>query len=116
LERYELQAGFNQADVPDRYKQYQGALDKGGPMGYWLARGPTSDEEAFPLLLPTAYNQAERFSRLGDRAQALLWLERAVPKRLLMEDLLLDEFWDDYRNEPKFKEMLTAVHLDPWAR
>lgn len=115
LERYERMAGYDAADIEYRYPQYREVLGKDGSGGYWLSRGPTGDEEGWPLVLPVAYNQAERFARLGDRAQALAWLERALPQRLLVENLLVDEFWDDYHTEPKFKEALKTVGLEPWA-
>jgi tetratricopeptide (TPR) repeat protein len=102
-------------DLPARHQQYQAlhaAFQKEGQRGIWLKNLEAFGDEKTQL----PYWYAECHARLGDRAKALDGLEEAVKQRDTVHDLLVDEFWDDYRNEPRFKECLKKVGLDSWAR
>jgi hypothetical protein len=48
--------------------------------------------------------------------KSLAWLEKACDRRQGGEHLLFDEFWDPYRGEPRFKEIVKRVGLAEWAR
>jgi hypothetical protein len=62
------------------------------------------------------YWYAECHARAGHKAEALAGLEEAFKQHDTLENLLVDEFWDPYRNEREFKEVLRKVGLDKWAR
>jgi tetratricopeptide (TPR) repeat protein len=114
FKKHEGKQGLNSSDIEQRYTRLGRALDKAGPRGYWTKRLEMAREDE--LWRRTPYWYAERYARLGDKAQALAWLEKALAQRDSMEHLLVDEFWDDLRSEARFKETLKKVGLDAWAR
>ncbi|MBI4326452.1 MAG: protein kinase [Chloroflexi bacterium] len=114
FEQHELNQGLFRADVERRYKKFREALQTGGPAGYWTARIERAKEDE--LWVRTPYSFAERYARLGDKTQALGWLEKAFVERDSMEHLLADEFWDNFRDQPKFKEILKKAGLSSDGR
>jgi hypothetical protein len=58
-----------------------------------------------------AWNLAECFALLGERARALDWLAKAVERGLLNYPLLahLDPFLENVRTEPAFTTLMTDV-------
>jgi serine/threonine protein kinase/Tfp pilus assembly protein PilF len=114
FKKHEGKQGLDAYEIEQRYTKLGRALDKGGPRGYWTQRLEMAREDE--LWRRTPYWYAERYARLGDKAQALDWLEKALTERDSMENLLVDEFWDDFRGETRFKNALRKVGLDPWAR
>jgi hypothetical protein len=69
------------------------------------------------------YFVARLYSALNDHTKALDWLENA--ERDWSEYLFLGDFggglrtdpaWDDFQDEPRFKELLKKVGLDQWPR
>jgi len=91
-----------QGPVPDRAAALREALDKEGWTNYLeIAKADTST---------TPYTYAEIYARLGDR-EALSWLEKAIGQHNSAEYLLFDEFWDDFRTDPRFKALLDSTGL-----
>ena len=113
LEHYESQLAI---DLPTgwRFDLYREALQKQGSRGYWMKRIELAKDQA--PFSQSPYKYAEYCARLGDKSQALAWLEKALAQRDSMENLLVDEFWDDFRQDPKFQEILRKVGLYAWAR
>jgi serine/threonine protein kinase len=114
MERYELKQGLQ----PYRYEEYRKVLETAGPSGFWtnwLADIQQDGEgrTGTPLL---AYTKAMAYARLRDTQPALAWLEKAFNEHDSMEHLLVDEVWDDYRREPRFKAVLKNIGLEPWHR
>src|SRR5207249_2985429 len=94
MEQHELKrGGLEPSYISNRYKKYREALEKGA-RSYWMNRTPTPSDEG--ARIPTAYHRAERFAHLRDKTNALAWLEKALAQRDSMENLLMDEFWDDF--------------------
>lgn len=112
FEEHERRQGLPAQSNHQNYQDLHEAWRKDGPRGVWTKylEQVNDDKARFP------YWYAECHARLGHRAQALAGVEEAVQQRDTVEDLLVDEFWDDYRHEPKFRELLKKVGLDRWAR
>ncbi len=96
----------------ENYTILRQAWEKNGPRDCWAKCLEMINDSKIDF----PYWYSECHARLGDRAQALAGLEEALVQRDTVEDLLMDEFWDDYRDDPKFKEILKKVRLDKWAR
>src|SRR5207249_12071610 len=114
FDEHELKQGRRPPLWREEYKTLRQALQANRPRarGYWLkCLESISDSKD---LMPYWY--AECDARLGDKAQALAGLEEALKQRDTVEDLLVDEFWDGYRDDPEFKDILKKVGLDRWAR
>jgi len=113
VEKFEgIQDPSTVATLRVKYQKRHDILDKDGTHGYWLNRLETVDG----LKSQVPYWYAECHARAGHKAEALAGLKEALKQRDTMENLLVDEFWDDYRNEPTFKEVQRTVGLDKWAR
>jgi tetratricopeptide (TPR) repeat protein len=111
MEKHERKQGL---DVGDRYEQYSKALANAGPRGYWTNLIHEIEKEGesrtgTPLL---SYMLATAYARLGDKQQALIWLQKAFDQHDSMENLLVDEVWDGYRHDPMFESILKKVGLD----
>jgi tetratricopeptide (TPR) repeat protein len=114
-EQYMIEEGCDPLWVRDCSRQLGEALAGAGQRGYWLKLiGMTNDLDHDDSR--TAYRRAELYARLGDREKALDWLDRAVAEHDTVENLLADEFWDDFHREPRFKKVLNKVGLAKWAR
>jgi tetratricopeptide (TPR) repeat protein len=78
--------------------------------------------ERLPYQQP--YFTARIHAALGNREQALTWLEKACEDRsefLVKPDfgygaLRLDEAWDNLRSESRFEEVLRRTGLNQWPR
>jgi TolB-like protein/Flp pilus assembly protein TadD len=83
------------------------ALRVSGPKGYWrkwLDIG-SDDGQVHPN------ETAGVYARLGDKDQALAWLEKAYDAHLHMEWLKVDPQWDNLRSDPRFQDLLRRVGL-----
>src|SRR5262249_4538288 len=59
-----------------------------------------------PLYIATVYRS------LGDRAETLAWLERSYEDRSWgLAFLNVDPFWDDFRSDPRFVDLMRRIHL-----
>ncbi len=112
FEERERGQSANSSSARQRHKNLLQALDKGGPRGYWMKCLEMDDDgdARFP------YWYAECHARLGDKPKALARLQTALVERDTVEDLLVDEFWDDFCDDPKFKEIVRKVGLDTLVR
>jgi len=77
------------------------------------ARTLLTELEASPLGFGHAYHIATIYAGLGDRQQALSWLERALQERdgFLPNRVKLDPKLDALRAEPRFRDVLTKMGL-----
>jgi len=112
LEHHEARLAIDQSDAS--FKVYREALDKDGSKGYWTKRVELAKYQ--PPYFQQPYKFAEYYARLGNKPQALAWLTQALPERDSMVNLLVDEFWDEFREDKQFKEILAKVGLDRSAR
>jgi len=54
------------------------------------------------------------YARLGDKEQALAWLEKACEERSgPVYYLKVDAAWDPLRSDPRFNDLLRRVGLGP---
>lgn len=54
------------------------------------------------------------YALLGDKENALKWLEKAYLARShMMVDLKVDPVWDGLRSDPRFTELLRRMRLEP---
>jgi TolB-like protein/Flp pilus assembly protein TadD len=61
----------------------------------------------------TAYSRAFIYLGLGDKEQALTWLEQAYEERDWgLRDIKVDPFLDPLRSEPRFKNLLRRLKLE----
>jgi TolB-like protein/DNA-binding winged helix-turn-helix (wHTH) protein/tetratricopeptide (TPR) repeat protein len=61
-----------------------------------------------------AISIAEVYAGLGDKAQALEWLEQAYEERSRIFFVLkVDPTWDSLREEPKFQDLVRRIGLNP---
>lgn len=75
-------------------------------------------DELSPLTYVAAYQRALVYVGLGDRTQALTWLQQAFDDRVGngLVWLLKDPRWDPMRGDPGFEEMVTKVGFPPESR
>ena len=111
LKQFELKQGYARS-----WKSVREALENGGPRSVWtklieMEADDVGDNEARP-----PYFYAECYARLDDTDRALEWLGKAYAQHQSGEHLLIDEFWDRFRQQRRFKEILKNVGLEPWAR
>lgn len=80
---------------------------------YWRKRLEQEVEES-KRELSTAFDMAEIFAQLGEKDQALAWLERAYEERYhMMMYLKVAPNLDPLRSEPRFADLLLRVGLTP---
>lgn len=57
---------------------------------------------------------AENYARLGERDQALFWLEKAVEQRdVTITSHCRNPVWDGYRSDPRFANLIRRMGLEP---
>jgi tetratricopeptide (TPR) repeat protein len=114
LEQHELKQGSDTAWTQECYRSYRAALEQVGPQGFWSNGEILEQEEARARTPYLSYAFAMRYARAGAKQQALARLEKAFAQHDSMENLLVDEVWDEYHREPRFKHILKKVGLDAW--
>ncbi len=105
----ETRSGRNEQEV-NALKQ---AYVVSGWRGYWQKRLDLSLAEARRKPVQ-AVILAEIYTRLGQKDQALAWLERAYEDRnMSLIFLKVDPVWEGLRSEHRFKELLRRMRLAP---
>jgi serine/threonine-protein kinase len=57
---------------------------------------------------------AENFARLGEKDQALLWLEKGIEQRNVTITLQIrNPFWDSFRSDARFANLVRRMGLEP---
>ena len=89
------------------------AFESDGPRGYWQKELEFAEEKQNPPeSYVTPYGRAIIYSELGNKAEALNWLERAYAERdLYMIELANSAEFDFLRQEPKFQSLLRQTGL-----
>jgi serine/threonine-protein kinase len=106
------QAEANGAGV-DQIAGMKAAYAAGGLKGYWrrLLDRQLEREKNRPV---GQVNIAMHYAWLGDKEQALAWLQKAVEERNLnVSALNIDPIWDSYRADPRFMALVRRVGLAP---
>jgi serine/threonine protein kinase len=102
FEQWEINQGMDSSVAKQKYDSFREVLSNGSERGYWLKRLEMAKADASS----SPYLYAEIYARLGDKEQALHWLETAVSKHDSRDRLLADEFWGEFRDEPRFNKIL----------
>ncbi len=92
----------------ERIAALDSAYAASGPRGYWMWKleGLRGKYELNP------YSAAEYLAQLGDKDQALEWLEKAYAKRApSMSILKVDARLDPLRDDPRFKDLLRRMNF-----
>jgi hypothetical protein len=62
----------------------------------------------------SSFFMAEIYANLGDKGEALKWLEKAVEERDVEIDLIkVYPAFDNLRSEPRFQNLLRRMNLAP---
>ena len=98
---------------PDEAKQEYAALrhafKEGGARGFWLKQLAVNQAHWKPDEYP--YTFAQIYAWLGDKEQALTFLEKAFERHDELVYLIFDECWDPWRDEPRFEAIRKKVGM-----
>jgi hypothetical protein len=98
---------------PDETDALRQAYVVRGWRGYWRKRLELARAEERQRPVQSVF-LAELYARLGEKDQALEWLERAYEERHpALIFLNLDPKWESLRPEPRFQSLLQQIHLAP---
>jgi tetratricopeptide (TPR) repeat protein len=100
FEQWEIGQGLKPDAARQKYDGLREAVTKSGEHSYWLKRLEMVEVDASA----SSYEYAEIYARLGEKEKALKSLESPDQKNS-MNCLLMDEFWDAFRHEPKFADI-----------
>lgn len=105
VEEYATVASLSGAP-PAEIAEVRKAFEQGGIEGFWRKTLDQSKNEGNGIALASFY------SLLGERNEAMLWLERGYRQRSpLMEFLKESSDFDNLRSDPRFRELLRRVGL-----
>ena len=105
FEQWEIRQGLDPVAAKLSLRQPPWSHENGGERGYWLKRLEMAKADIFT----SPYTYAEFYARLGEKDQALGWLESSIAQHNSAEHMLFDGFWDEFRNEPRFTAQLEKV-------
>ena len=105
VEEYEKVASLS-GRPPAQVAAIRGAFEQGGVHGFWRKRLQESKKRG------DGVDVASLYSLLGEKDQAMLWLEKAYRQRSpVMEFLKETPDFDNLRSDPRFRELLGRVGL-----
>jgi tetratricopeptide (TPR) repeat protein len=93
-------------DIEKKYVRYRATLHSKGTDAMWQA----ILDDVWNSQKPDPFFLAKFYARLGQKEDAIYWLEQARldhDNNILM--LLIDDWWDPLRDEPDFKQLLREV-------
>jgi serine/threonine-protein kinase len=97
---------------PEAVAAFREVYAKSGWKGFWqkvLDLHMEQVKQGFNL-----HGLAENYARLGERDQALFWLEKAVEQRdVTITAHCRNPFWDGYRSDPRFANLIRRMGLEP---
>jgi TolB-like protein/Tfp pilus assembly protein PilF len=95
---------------PSRIAALQNASRTSGLRGFWQTKTGLDKDPASPGF--TAYDVASDYAILGDRDNALLWLEKAYDARdWRLIEVALEPRFDPLRSDPRFQGLLRRLGL-----
>ncbi|MBW1936541.1 MAG: protein kinase [Deltaproteobacteria bacterium] len=95
-------------DPPEEIESLGRAFSESGPKGYWMwhLERLKGQYDRYPDTTARYYTQ------LGDKDQALAWLERAYEKHgSHMHRLKVQPWWDPLRSDPRFQDLLRRMNF-----
>jgi eukaryotic-like serine/threonine-protein kinase len=100
------------ANDPAAAQALRAAYTSGGAPGYWRKRLEIMQAQAQRRYV-YAHRFAELYARLGEREQALHWLEKACDERSARIIWIgVNPIFDELRNEPRFTALLRRMGLN----
>jgi TolB-like protein len=101
-----------QGTPPEKVAAKIAALDsaysESGPEGYWKLRL----ERLKRVENPDPYIAARMYAYLGDKDQAIAWLEKAYNKHhMFLHMLSWSPAWDPLRDDPRYHDLLRRMNL-----
>src|SRR5262249_7630907 len=110
IERRELLRSLR---TPDQIKrectELRRAFQDRGARGFWFKQldltQARSKRDEYP------YTFAQLYAWLGDKEQALEWLEKACARHDELVYLIFDECWDPWRDEPRFEAVRKNIRM-----
>ncbi|MGA8767366.1 MAG: winged helix-turn-helix domain-containing protein [Candidatus Acidiferrales bacterium] len=106
-------SGEEPAKVAAEERALRQTLMSGGARAYWLKLLERADDkENPPEAYANAFGRAVIHAELGEKSQALDWLEKAYAERdLAMTELAITAEFDGLRQEPRFQSLLRSIGL-----
>jgi TolB-like protein/DNA-binding winged helix-turn-helix (wHTH) protein/Flp pilus assembly protein TadD len=105
VEEYEKAASLS-GKPPAEIAGIRQAFGQGGVKGFWRKRLEGSKKEG------DEFDIAALYSLLGEKDQAMFWLEKAYRHRSPMVEFLKeDSDFDNLRSDPKFRELVRRIGL-----
>jgi TolB-like protein/DNA-binding winged helix-turn-helix (wHTH) protein len=99
---------------PTEEAKLNAAWTTAGWKGFWGQLIKLSEPELGKRGHLHSYWVAEIYARAGDRERALTWLEKAYAERSRhLTGINADPFWDDYRSDQHFQDIVRRVGLIP---
>jgi tetratricopeptide (TPR) repeat protein len=97
---------------PEVEAAFREAYARSGWEGFWRKVLDLNKERA--KRGENLHGLAENYARLGEKEQALLWLEKAIEKReQTITTHIRNPFWDGYRSDPRFADLIRRLRLEP---
>jgi hypothetical protein len=98
---------------PERLAALRAANKTAGPMGLRRKRIELNKKQAGKTSI-NAYDIAIDYAVVGDKDQALIWLERALQARdSKITVIAVDPIFDNLRSDPRFVGLLRQMGLNP---
>jgi tetratricopeptide (TPR) repeat protein len=97
---------------PEAVAAFREVYAKSGWKGFWRKVLDLNMERAERGI--NLHAVAENYARLGERDQALFWLEKAIEQR--QEEITLhcqNPFWDGFRSDLRFTNLIRRMGLEP---
>ena len=97
---------------PEAVAAFREAYARSGWKGFWRKTLDLHMEQA--KRGANLNGLAGIYARLGEKEQALFWLEKAVEQRDVTITLhIRNPFWDGYRSDPRFADLVRRMGLEP---
>jgi tetratricopeptide (TPR) repeat protein len=97
---------------PEAVAAFKEAYAVSGWEGFWRKVLDLNMEQAKRGINRVAL--AENYARLGEKDQALLWLEKAFERREVhITYQNRNPFWDGFRSDPRFAALVRRMGLEP---
>ena len=111
LQKTTTLATGNSALADQRAKNLNEAFASGGPQGFWKRQLQFLREDAEKGSV-SPYSIASLYARLGDKEQALVWLEKAYHDHdAYVVYLKIDPQFDNFRSDPRIVGLMQRIGL-----
>src|SRR4030095_9927703 len=106
-------AGADPQDVAKGKQVILKAYRTSGPKGYWSKMLEFALEDAKKGHGPSAGVMAQIYAQLGERDEAVKWLDKAAQSRIDSDIFMLkvSPEWDSIRDDPRFGEIVKEIGL-----